>query len=48
MISLNNEDKLKLKYGRNIRVKCVDLSIGSYYAKYCFDDEIFKELFNDI
>ena len=44
MISLNNEDKLKLKYDRNIRVKYVDLSIGSYYAKYCFDDEIFKEL----
>ena len=44
MIILNNEDKLKLKYDRNIRVKYVDLSIGSYYAKYCFDDEIFKEL----
>lgn len=44
MIRLSDEDKLKLKYDMNVRVKHVDLSIGSFYAKYCFDEEIFREL----
>lgn len=41
---LNNEDKIKLKYDPNIRVKRVELSTGVFYAKYCYDEEIFKEL----
>ena len=44
MLNLNEEDRIKLKCDPNIRVKHVDLNIGTFYAKYCFNDEIFKEL----
>lgn len=43
-MNLSNDDKIKLKEDENNRVKYVNLSIGDFYVKYCFDEEIFKEL----
>lgn len=44
MITLSNDDKIKLKYDPDIRTKRIELNTGIFYVKYCFDEEIFKEL----
>jgi len=43
-MDLNDDDKIKLKYDKDNRVKYVNLSTGNFYVKYCSDEEIFKEL----
>lgn len=43
-INLTEKDKLKLKREMHIYVKHVDLSCGKFYAKYCSEEEMFKEL----
>ena len=44
MIILTEEDKHKIKQEKNIKVKKVELSTGTYYVKYIYEENIFKEL----
>jgi len=44
MLKLTKEDKQKIKFDPSFLTKKLDLSVGSFYAKYCSKSEMLREL----